>query len=509
VIPLATILKAARAWKFAGSETDETAMRSFVAECIDKGAKLNLGDGKYATRSAVLEVAKADAPADVTADATFGDVTADVTRSAVPAGTATATAEQRIAHLEANTRRLEARLAGGAPGAVVEKDAAQIEVRSVGEALWEINKAKGQNAFADFKTAEAFRQALVFEFGSLFKNNPATPDMVRKAGEHLVKAGVATKDYVTSRNYSTTYQGAGGALTSQAFLPDMLKLVNNWGNARKLAKVVPMEQARVIRPRSSGDFTMEYLTELSSTTAQRNTYSNIVLDAKTGIIGCTVSSQVLQDSNVGIAEDIAIDIARGVGRQEERNLFIGDATATYGYMTGFKQAFTNAGGGTIGSAQGVIDGGTSAAAHTDAQLLEMLAQLPDYAWPGAMWVCHPQNVSRIFHRLATTTPGGLTLENFDTLGLGRKLAYRGIPIMTSNAIESTDNGSAGQVDVYLGDFSMASMIGDRMGLTIEVDNSVGFREYAVAIRGVVRHDIVVHDVGNTTTAGPVVCLVQT
>ena len=507
MIPLATILKAAQTWKYKGDTNDETAMRAFCADCVDKGAKL-LIDGKHATRAAVLEV---ETPADVTADApaTFGDVTADATVRTAAASSNTATLEQEVSHLKATVRKLDARVAGGAPGAIVEKDPMHIEVRSVGEALWDINKTKGQNAFSDYKTAEAFRQALVFEFGSLFKTNPASPEVVRKAGEHLIKSGVATKDYVTSRNYSTTYQGAGGALTSQAFLPDMLKLVNNWGNARKLAKVVPMEQARVIRPRSTGDFAMEYLTELSATTAQRNTYSNIVLDAKTAIIGCTVSSQVLQDGNVGVAEDIAIDMARGVGRQEERNLFLGDATATYGYMTGFKLAFTNAGAGTITDAQGVIDGGTSAAAHTDAQLLNMLAELPDYAWPGAVWVCHPKNVSRIFHRLATTTPGGLTLENFDTLGLGRKMAYRGIPIMTSNAIESTDNGSAGQVDVYLGDFSMAAMIGDRMGLSIEVDNSVGFREYAVAIRGVVRHDIVVHDVGNATTAGPVVCLVQT
>ena len=502
MIPLATIQKACQSWKFKGDTNDETAMRAFAADCIEKGAKL-LIEGKPVTRAAVLEV---ETPADVTADApaTFGDVTADATvRTA--AGSNTATLEQEVSHLKATVRKLDARLAGGAPGAVVEKDNAEIRVRSMGEVFFDMSKERGQNAFADYKTAEAFRQALVYETGSLFKANPASPDTVRKAGEHLVKAGVVNKDYVAQRNYNTTYQGAGGALTSQSFYPDLLKLVNKWGVARKLAKVVPMDQARVIRPRSTGDFTLEYLTESTSTTTQRNTYSNITLEAKTGIIGCTVSSQVMQDGNIDLAQDIAIDIARGVARQEERALFIGDATATHGYMSGFANEFALL---TVASATGATAGGASWTDHTDSHLISVMSKLPDYAWENACWVCHPAAVSLIFNRLASSNPGGLTLENFDRLGLGKHLAYRGFPILTSNAINGTSAAAANTIDAYFGDFSMASMIGDRMALSIEVDNSVGFREYAVAIRGVVRHDVNVHDIGSTSAAGPVVCLYQ-
>ena len=70
------------------------------------------------------------------------------------------------------------------------------------------------------------------------------------------------------------------------------------------------------------------------------------------------------------------------------------------------------------------------------------------------------------------------------------------------------------IDAFFGSMKAACYLGRRNSLEISVSNERYWDQYAVGIRGTLRHDVnVVAAVGTTTsasspTAGPVVCLYQ-
>jgi len=88
-------------------------------------------------------------------------------------------------------------------------------------------------------------------------------------------------------------------------------------------------------------------------------------------------------------------------------------------------------------------------------------------------------------------------------------AYLGYPIVISQAmptaLDATDNNKA---VIFLGNFSQAVTLGDRRGFTIRVDQSRYLEYDQIAVLGTERFDVVVHDLGSTTVAGPVVALIN-
>ena len=59
-----------------------------------------------------------------------------------------------------------------------------------------------------------------------------------------------------------------------------------------------------------------------------------------------------------------------------------------------------------------------------------------------------------------------------------------------------------------GVLSLAADFGDRTGVQIEVSEQRYWDENNYGIKGTVRHDINVHALGATSTAGPVAVLIQ-
>ena len=57
-----------------------------------------------------------------------------------------------------------------------------------------------------------------------------------------------------------------------------------------------------------------------------------------------------------------------------------------------------------------------------------------------------------------------------------------------------------------GDIAMAATFGDRRGMTVARSTEYKFAEDQIAIKATERFDINIHDIGDTTNAGPVVAL---
>jgi HK97 family phage major capsid protein len=88
----------------------------------------------------------------------------------------------------------------------------------------------------------------------------------------------------------------------------------------------------------------------------------------------------------------------------------------------------------------------------------------------------------------------------------------GYPVNLCEALPSTEANS--QVCALFGDLSQAAAFGSRRGMTIGTSDSTTlpgdsnsvFATDEVAMRATQRFDILVHDIGTATVAGPVVGL---
>jgi HK97 family phage major capsid protein len=68
--------------------------------------------------------------------------------------------------------------------------------------------------------------------------------------------------------------------------------------------------------------------------------------------------------------------------------------------------------------------------------------------------------------------------------------------------------SANKIGALFGDLSLAASFGDRRQTEVQISDSAlnAFEQDELAIRGTERFDINVHDVGDSSAAGPVVGL---
>lgn len=464
MIPFDICAEAAQRLGFNGDLTNEAAVRSFL--------RSNKRAWKFDGQVVTPEMIGGEDEAPV-----------EITRKAAPkAETPKADDDMGLkvaAAVEMALRKAGVNTAAGERPKAPEQTPA-VKVRSAAERIWDAIP-EHQKAFRSFDEARAgqlYLQTQLVPNSRLWKQEEAEP-VVRSATAELAK-----------RNYATFPNSAGGALVNEAFDSNIIRLVNQWGVARRECRVVPMTEAKVSRPRARGDFTLQYINENTAATPQVMSYDNVTLEAKTGLALARVSKQLMQDSAIDIANDITIDMARGIARQEDRNLFLGDGTSAFGNVIGFVNRFA------VGTTGNAVTGGATFSAHTVAQLCEAIGRVSDFGLTNAKWYCSPAFKAQVFDRLSLTM-GGVTRNEFAVGTIGSFLNY---PIVSVNALPSVDGTN--QLDCLFGDISLAASLGSRLDVEMAIDDSVGFNTYSTFLRAVVRHDINIHDIGSTTAGAP-------
>ncbi len=374
-----------------------------------------------------------------------------------------------------------------------------VTVKSADEIIYEGNQKRGITAFKSVETARLWRDYFLAEVCG------ATPQYARHStvadARKRLDLNPLTKAYATAPN------AAGGALVWGEFMPDLLNNVLQYGVARRLAKVVPMGSESLTLPVKEGIHTLNY-PQQGDTIPQSTgvTYRNVNLTAKDGSTIVKVTRRLLQDASLNFMDDAFKEIARCVAFTEDYELFMANAEAAYGNMVGIIPKFTVAGyfGNTITTAAGRVTGGGNWSGHTNAHLAELLGKIPQYARPNAVFTCTPE-FQQVFVKLAQAQ-GGVTYK--ETEGYGYLPYYFGRPIIENNVMNSTADTATTTIDLLYGDFSRAALHGDRMGLEIDVSDQRYWDENNIGIRGIIRHDINVWDVGSTSRVGPIAYLYQ-
>jgi len=119
--------------------------------------------------------------------------------------------------------------------------------------------------------------------------------------------------------------------------------------------------------------------------------------------------------------------------------------------------------------------------------------------------CTQQIGAAIFLRLAASV-GGIVPREIQ--GLGMVQTFLGAPIIYNNVMTTAIGNQASRQLVVYGDISLAADFGDRVGLSVEISEQRYWDENNIGIKGTVRHDVNVHALGGTTTAGPLAVLIN-
>lgn len=302
----------------------------------------------------------------------------------------------------------------------------------------------------------------------------------------------------------------GGYLVFDEMERAIIRLVEEFGLARRKMKNVPMISDTKIQPRRTGGLTAYFVGEGAQATESTGSWDQVKLVAKKLVAITVASNEIVSDAIIAIADELIREIALAFSTKEDVAGFQGDGTSTYAGIEGIVPKLSRLNGVDDGGGL-ILAAGNLWSEFTDANMTKAIGQVPNF--PGLMpeWTCSKPFWAQVMVRLNRAT-GGATMAEF--AGVPRQ-QYAGYPVnWTSGTAAMPVADANSQIACLFGDLTMSSSFGDRAGIMIATTNvgTVGdasmFDTDSFAIRGIERFDINNHDLGTASAAGPVVGIIS-
>lgn len=292
-------------------------------------------------------------------------------------------------------------------------------------------------------------------------------------------------------------------LIPEEFGGDLIDLRERYGVARRLLKMEPMTSDTKVIPRRASGLTAYFVAESAAGTESNKTWNDVRLTAKDLMVISRWSGQVDMDSVINFGDDLANEISYAFALKEDQCAFIGTGASTYGGISGVVTQMGSAGIKTQTTSN-------TWSAITLADFNDCVGLLPQYAdTPSACWLTHKTFYHGVMQKLELAA-GGVTAMEIATGDRRPRPMFLGYPVEFAQVMPSAT--AVATISALLGDFALAGLFGDRMqeSIMFSKEASVGgeslFERNQLAIRGIQRFDINIHDAGTSSAAGPVVAL---
>ncbi|MBR1149068.1 phage major capsid protein [Bradyrhizobium sp. JYMT SZCCT0428] len=296
---------------------------------------------------------------------------------------------------------------------------------------------------------------------------------------------------------------AGGFLVPNPLMRVIIAQRELRGAFRACAGIAPMTSDTGTMPRRTGGLTAVFAAEAATLSESQNSWDNVALTAKKLALLARSSSELDEDALIDWGEWFAVEMSYAFASKEDDCGFNGDGSGTYGGIRGITQILIdgNHNAGKVSAASGH----DTFAEIDNADLANLIGKLPAFALPGARWFCSQMGFATVLCRLAGTA-GGIIMQN-----VGGRLVptFLGFPVQITQVLPQVTTSLTNQVMLLFGDLSMAAMLGERRGVVVHRSTGRYLDQDQIAWRGTERVDIVCHDLGDNTTAGPIVGLVGT
>ena len=331
-------------------------------------------------------------------------------------------------------------------------------------------------------------------------------------GQRFPEAERWVNDYMAV--HQTTGPTGAGYLVPDEFSMDIIDLREQFGVCRRVFRNEPMTTETKYIPRRTGGLQAYHVSQGQATTESNKTWDQIELIARELAAISRYSGSLSMDAAINIGDDLAGEIAYAFTDKEDDDGFNGDGTSFFGGIQGIRNKFQNVDGQGTASAGLVTQGaGNTWGAMVLADFEALVGLLPQYAdTPQASWLCHRSFYYTVMHSLALASGGVPRLEIVEGDRRPRP-TFLGYPVDFAQKFPGVSAVSS--VACTLGDHTRAAAFGNRQGVEVEFSNSAviagesTFERRQIAIRGIERFDINVHDVGGPAPGGevgPVVAL---
>ena len=304
------------------------------------------------------------------------------------------------------------------------------------------------------------------------------------------------KSHGVQNAMSTSDNTKGGYLVPEVLESAIIRNVEEFGVARREARVYPMGPGVTLIPRRSSGFTGYFAGENSSVTASDLEFDQVRLEARKLMVFSSWSSELPEDSVVALGDLLTAEVAQCFAVKEDQCLFLGDGTSTYGGIVGLANALA---AGAVATTASNVD---TPAEITIASFEEAMGKLLMIPGLQPKWYCHSSIYYNVMQRLGYAAAGN-SAANFNAAFAPTFLGY---PVVFCQAMDSgaPTTDLSGKFICYFGDMSRSVTMGQKRGISIAVDNSYGFNTDSVYFRATERLDINCHERGTATAGGTII-----
>jgi HK97 family phage major capsid protein len=293
---------------------------------------------------------------------------------------------------------------------------------------------------------------------------------------------------------------AGGFLAPDEFGTAIIDLREEYGVFRRECSVVPMSRDIMTIPRRAGGVTATITGENTALTESDATFNQVTLTAhKLGVL-TRISTEIAEDAIINITDWLAQEFAYAFAKWEDDTGFAGDGTASVGGIRGANIKLNDTS----------LAGGFEAAAGIDLfsevtinDLHSLMGTLPAFAHDGAKWYCSQACADVVFQRLAAAGGGNTMITLAGKFGR----EFLGYPIVISQSMPTSIGSLDAAVMFLFGNLGQAATLGDRRQIVVGLSTDRYFVEDQIGIKATARIDINIHDIGDTSTAGPIVAYI--
>ena len=331
-----------------------------------------------------------------------------------------------------------------------------------------------------------------YKVGMWFKAKSGDAEAKRWCQDHGVEA----------RAMGSTSANSGSAVVPDVLSSTVIRLVDQYSAFAQNATSVTMPSDVLQFPRRTGGTTAAWIDENVAITASDPTMNQVTLTAKKVTGAVVVASELLQDSIVSIADFIATELGLSIANAVEAAAWSGNpasAPGVAGLVTSHTGGLLQSSGATY-AASLVTAAGDTPDEVTKANLLAMMAAVPQHSRAGARWFCSPFFFASCMQALDLNQGGSVGLSQ----GMG--LTFLGSPVVLTDRLPSGAD-STGVVMALYGNMANSSYYGVRQGIEIASSDQVNFLSDQTVIRAVARVAIAHPNLGSSTVAGPMIGLV--
>lgn len=355
-----------------------------------------------------------------------------------------------------------------------------------------------------------------FYLASVWKS----PRSIQWCHEH----GLGLQGYEYQQGSQYLAQSENSNTSGAILVPDVLSdliidLKEKRGVFAQFANRWPMTSDNMTIPRRLSGLTAYFVSDGVATTESQLGWDGVTLNAKELAVLARYPNTLNEDAIINMADKLTGEIAYAIADKEDQCGFVGTGAQSYGGIQGLSVLMDDVNHGNSITTNGTTNGGqvvaavggTSYGATVLTDYERMVGLLPQYAAPNAKWYFSRAGFAAGPQRLIDAA-GGNTNATLATGGPGNQTpgnampTFLGYPVVIVQVLNSTLSAQASTVVAFFGDLSLASSYGARREIGIDSSKDRYFEFRQIAIMGVERFDIVNHDLGNTTTAGPIVSL---